>query len=145
MSRATSGRRSRASILSASSKVVSSWKRISGALRRPAFSLTRPRNHGAAQGGEQARTILAAERHDEGRRVAQVGTDIDRGHRDRGLTQVRVAHVAALQQLGKQVPDFLADAQLALAVASIVLVRRATPGHGATPSLESNGGRFGRL
>jgi len=49
MSRATSGRRSSAPILSASSKVRSISKRISGALRRPAFSLTRPRNHGAAR------------------------------------------------------------------------------------------------
>ena len=55
MSRATSGRRSRAPMRSASSKVRSSSKRISGALRRPAFSLdpgAEPRRR-AAQGGEQ--------------------------------------------------------------------------------------------
>ena len=103
-------------------RCVSSWKRISGALRRPAFSPTRARNHGAARrrAASSRVAVLAAQRHDEGRGVAQVGADIDRRHGDRGIAQLGIAHVAALEELGQQMADLLADAQLALAVAAML-------------------------
>jgi hypothetical protein len=132
MSRATSGRRRSEPILSASSKVRSSSKRISArcAARLLAHPRTEPGGR-TAHRGQQPLLVLAAQRHDESDGVAQIGADVDRRHRDPGVAQLRIAHVAALQQVGQQMADLLADAQLALAVAAIVFVDGATPGHGA--------------
>ena len=84
---------------------------------------------GAAHGGEQARLVLAAQRHHEGGGVAQVGADIDRSDGDRGAAQLGIAHLAALQKLGEQMAQFLADPELALARPLLVALGRATTGH----------------
>jgi spermidine synthase len=88
---------------------------------------------GAAHGAEQALLVLAAQRHDEGDGIAQVGADVDRGHGDRGAAQLGVAHLAALDQGGQDVTHLFADAQLALAVAAAFTVGRrgggVTTGH----------------
>ena len=76
----------------------------------------------AAQGREQAGFLLAAERHHEGRGVAQVGTDVDGGHGDRGATQIGVPHIAAFEQLGEDMTQLLADPELALAGGAIFLI-----------------------
>src|SRR3546814_9916477 len=64
------------------------------------------------QCGEHPAFVAAAERNDEGRRVAQVGADPHLRHRERAAVQVGIAQIAATEQLGQGMPQFLADAQL---------------------------------
>ena len=91
-------------------------------------------------GGKQALLVLAAQRHHEGDGVAQVGADIDRGDGDRGLAQLGIAHVAALQELGQQMAQLLADPELALARPLLVALGRATTGHFYDPRWRESGG-----
>ena len=111
------------SMRSASSNVRSSSKRDvrrvaqADGSRDPGAEIRR----GAAHGGEPGRgSSWPPERHHEGGGVAQVGADIDLGDGDRGVAQVGIAHVAALEQLGQQMAQLLADAQLALAGRAIL-------------------------
>ena len=65
---------------------------------------------GAAHRGDHPIGVLAAQRHDEGRGVVQVGADIDGGDGDRGAAQIGSRMLAALDQLGDDVAQLLAHA-----------------------------------
>src|SRR5476649_972982 len=95
---------------------------------------TEPRRR-STQRREQPFLVLAAQRHHERGGVAQVGADIDRRHRDGGVAQVGIAHVTALEELGQQMANLLADAQLTLPGRTVFFtVGRATPSHGVSLS-----------
>jgi hypothetical protein len=81
-----------------------------------------------------------AQRHHEGGGVAQVGADIDRGDGDRGAAQLGIAHVTALQKLGEQMAQLLADPELALARPLLVALGRATTGHFFRPCVGGESG-----
>ena len=72
--------------------------------------------------------VLTAQRKDEDRSVPQVGAQAYLGDGDRGVGHVRMANLAAAQDVGQTLADQFTDAKLTLAAAV------AHPfGHGASP------------
>jgi hypothetical protein len=63
----------------------------------------------------QLRFVAAAKRHDEHRRLPQIGADAHLCHGDGSPGKRRVTHVVALENVCDRVPQFFSDAELPLA------------------------------
>jgi hypothetical protein len=78
-------------------------------------------DRGAIERRDDRTALLAAQRYDERRRVAEIGAQPNLGHRHIRIPQVRIARMVVAQDLDQRMAEFLADAKLPLAWANSTL------------------------
>src|SRR5512132_57920 len=93
---------------------------VRGELQVDALSDTPPEKAlGARQSPQHRGLLAAAERHDEDRRLAQVGAESDLRDGDGHSRQHRIANFPAFQDASERVTQLLADTQLSLTDRSV--------------------------